>query len=178
MKKLIALAVLALGIVASPARAVDIDWTFSGLFSDGTTVNGTFSYEMATDSLVDINLNLVGGSGGGMLPDALLDSCLSCFLDSFNSFVMGPPDWTGQPAIQIASVDLGNAANLNPSLGSNTVVFRCDGLGLGCALKGATSFLVEGELFGVVPAVPLPAGLPLLAGGLAALGFARRFRRG
>ncbi|MEL7047015.1 MAG: VPLPA-CTERM sorting domain-containing protein [Pseudomonadota bacterium] len=173
MKKFLAGADIALGLGSGSASAIDIDWTFSGFFEDGSFISGTFTYQMSTDSMVNIDLELEGGSGGLMPPDADLTSQTPFSTANLPEFSPDVTDFTNQPVLELSFGIATDPTDLSPVLGPQDArVLIC--VSATCNFLNLSGNLTEGSLTGAIAPIPLPAGLPLLAMALGGLILVRR----
>lgn len=61
----IAVATLSILLFCSSARAIPVEWTLAGVtFDDGGTASGSFTFNAASNSILDFNINVSGGNTG------------------------------------------------------------------------------------------------------------------
>jgi hypothetical protein len=176
-----ATACLLAGLV-SPASASDIiaNFTLDGVtFSDDGTASGGFTLDLTTSTLSNVNITTTTGSPPDSFGTNYTDSFSNTFTNTPNAqFEFDDYYFIGS---DILDIDLGvalTAANLagSPSFsianGSEAVFFfLCDGPDGLCGERDITGGSLD------VNATPLPATLPLLAGGLGVIGFIGRRRK-
>jgi hypothetical protein len=168
---------VAVGAFAAPASADTVaNFTLDGVtFSDGGTATGTFTLDLDTSTLS--NVNITTSEDGPPLPGSLGDTYTSgTFSNSpaasfdFNDDYLGP--FGGDELIINLSSTLTDSDLASPGMfpiasGSETAYFFLCGEDEVCASRSITG----GALDAVPSATPLPATLPLFAGGLGFVGY-------
>ena len=157
--------VLALALlVGSDARAIPVEWTLSGVFDDGGSVNGSFVYDADSDAYRRISIKTTAGSRGssffGVAYDAV-DSAAST-ADLLAAFAV-------RTGLELGFADpLSNqGGDVDLASGFETFISGPD--------QGATRLLTTGRAVGVP--VPEPTAACLLGLGLIGLAAERRARR-
>lgn len=165
----------AFALAASAAMAAPVTWTFdNATFDDGTSITGSFVYNANSNTFSDINVmsslftysavtadsdqnlaTLVTKSSGDLTGEG------SLVLEFFPSL----SDAGGIAALVNLSSYEGTCRDATCS-GSDLIAFR--DVADNSSITGASSS---------VSAVPVPAALPLLAGGLGLLGLVRARRK-
>ena len=125
-------------------------------FNDGGTAFGSFVFNADTDVFVSWNITTtVGSQENGFDYTNSNSSCLNC---STTGFFIGTPGLVNK-------LDLGFSGALTDAGGTFTLS------GFEDELTGFESRLINGgSITTEIAATPLPAALPLFAGGLGALG--------
>jgi len=176
ISRLITKAALAMAFVAGaafmaiPANASTIDWTLSGVtFNDGGTASGTFSTDSTTGNLIAYDITTMGGSS--TLTGVEYKTATGFFASNVfvsNSFVMQIG-----PTLRYLEMAFINPLT-NPGV-DQLVPGKLNNNGSSTDLSGSwesnNSSLLRNVVSGeAVSQTPLPAALPLFAGGLSALG--------
>ncbi len=165
-------ALLLLAAVAAPARAAPLLWTFENVtFNDGGSLTGSFVYDFSTLTVSSVNVQSTTGSAFGG----------TSYTNGINLFAGGgglllttdqvPPgnDLAGENVLGLILVfpfaGTFSAGNFNESV--------CPLIGA-CGQGSLTTLrtVSGGNITGAV--VPVPAALPLLVSGFAALVALRR----
>jgi hypothetical protein len=157
---MIAAAGLALGMAAAgtPAQAVAVTWDLSGVtFNDGGTASGSFVFDATADAYDSWNITTTGGSQvtTGFDYTNLNSSILN---GSTTGLFIGT-------AGLVNELDLGFSGVLTNAGGTFTLS------GFEHQLSGFQSRSIDGgSITTEIAATPLPAALPLFAGGLGVMG--------
>jgi len=175
MKRILAALCLALGVttLVAPARA-DVTWLVNGLFSDGSTLSGSFSLnQYGFVSAIDLTTQDAGSLTGVhyILGASYPASNGDAYLES------DPGPYTGALRLNFdgAIADVGNA----PDTGTVSILstsFECqDSQGCSSA-SGNTRYLVSGTA--TTGSVPEPATWGMMILGFGMVGAGLRVRRG
>jgi hypothetical protein len=160
----------ALLLLASPDRALaNVEWYVHGVFSDGTTLGGTFSIN-AYDDLADFNLtshtdgDIIGEHYTGLLnPSGFSSTSLTAYDNN--------PDYDGALFLQFSG-DVTTGANPVISIiGPSS--YECE-QSYGCPSGGLTRYLEAGSY--ITTTAPEPSTWALLLTGFAAVGGALRLK--
>ena len=174
MKQLTASIALAAALVAGstfmadPANASTINYTLSGVtFGDGGTASGTFAIDSISGHLTAFDITTTTGSViPGIVYDPTTVPSSNITYIGTNRFVLSAPV-SASYAFQGLSLGF-----LNPLTNAATdplVLGLAGGVSYECLNCNPVRWVTAGEAV-FVPAVPIPATLPLFATGLGALG--------
>ncbi len=175
----IAAAALALSTVSAAAVTVNGQLSAGGMYSVssapimmGDTVSVMSGMAFGTDDFVDsaglTTFDLVTSTDAGSNVGTMFD--FGDFTFTISSTEMAQIDGTGLEVFGLGTV-AGSGFEATPS----SFRFTVAGAGISTSTRGFYSLFVESPYIeDTPPVVPLPAGLPLLLGGIAAFGLARR----
>lgn len=188
LRAMLAAASAALALTAASAHAAVLEWSFSGTISAGSasgpdagTASGVFRYDTDTGQIHDVRIATPPGSpSGGLIFDAHLGES---FYTSFGGLTFGQSGAdpsAEQTAFMLAGLwlaDLG-APGSKPISERAFAEFRCPSRsecaqGVGSSITNWRGGEATGRVV-AVSAIPVPAGLPLLATGLVLLGWTAR----
>jgi hypothetical protein len=187
----IAIAVAVLGFVAPASADTIANFTLDGVtFGDGGTATGSFTLDLDTSTLSNVNIitslntdsfGTIGTTYNDLGANTFTNGTTAQFeFDNFYYFFPIPFP-TGEDSLVIDLPGPLTAANLAGSSsfaasGSESEYFFLCGGGLGGDFCGART-ITAGTLDTGLSATPLPATLPLFAGGLGFVGYLTRRRK-
>jgi hypothetical protein len=167
---------LFVGFVAPASADTIANFTLDDVtFNDGGTATGTFTLDLDTSSLSNVDITT---SGDKLLGTTYLQGSFSNGPGTFE-FAAGFPPVFGDGfeiilSDTLTSTNLASSASFTIASGTDLVFIEPDCGPIPCAGRSITG----GSLDEVPAATPLPAALPLFAGGLGMVGFlARRKKR-
>lgn len=177
----IAIAAAMLGL-AGPASATDVtaNFTLDGVtFGDGGTASGGFTLDYTTGTLSNVNIMTTDGTSDSFGESYYTDTEANTFTNTSNAqFVFDDYYFIGEDILDINLGVVLTATNLatTPSFaiasGSEAAFFfLCPPPENFCASRSITAGSLD------VSATPLPAALPLFAGGLGFVGYLARRKR-
>lgn len=159
---------------AQASQAAIIDWTLSnGTFDDGGTFSGMFTFDSATDTITDWNVQTTGGVGEGYSSPG---GCVFVFCS-------GASDNGSGPSFSASFFIFGSTFNLtNIPMGSPGSVAHLTGdegglTGFPFDIAPFSRTVTDGQAVGVLSAAPEPAAWAMMIGGLGLAGAALRRRR-
>jgi hypothetical protein len=158
-------------VVATPANAIPVLWTLSGVtLTDGTTLTGSFVYDADVPGYSDIDITSSGGSKTPSMTWTIDDPNATVVAVQLD-LVDGTTNLTGTPTIELSFNVLKDAGGIDLIRPSTTFYGTCgSSVCISFNSQGVTG--VGGELIGVPvqTSVPEPSSLTLLLAGLAAAG--------
>jgi hypothetical protein len=172
----VAIAVAVLGFAAPASADTIANFTLDNVtFSDGGTATGGFTLDLTTSTLsnVDITTSLDYPFGGTYTGGSGFVGTTS-FTNNPASFEFDFPAFLYESVLEInlagglTAADLTGSNSFSIASGSEAAYFiGCDGPGFYCGSRS----IVSGSLDTGISATPLPATLPLFAGGLGFVGY-------
>ena len=163
-------------VAATPAQSALVEWNFTGVFADFSTVNGSFRYDTDTMMFSSIDVDYSGGLFFGPINFTVLDSVFSeeSFLSLYPDGTDVNQDLTGTANMLIVPItSFGDLNQLSPDLNFSTIGTCADST---CDQIGFPDIdVVQGTLTGEVVSVSAPpAVLGLALPGLGVMAWHRR----
>lgn len=170
---LVALAVGA-AFFSAPAHASTIDWMLSGVtFDDGGTASGTFSTDSTSGDVIAFDIVTTAGTtlGGATYDSTATNIYSSNGVYSPHSFIVSNFNTSTYVNFEFVDALTGTGPDqLIVPTGTNYPSYECN-------MCGTVRNIVNGEAINEISATPLPATLPLFAGGLGVVGYLTRRRK-
>ncbi len=172
---------------AAPSLAAVITFDEFGLINDGSNGGEVTGNEWAASGVVfstpDLQLNL--GATTGSAPNALgADVSNNDFDGQININFTGGLSYTDvmftifNTPFQAQAFDIGGSLLTTLTSGTDfTQLFDFSGFAVNKLVVTGSFYAIDDLSFSTVSTVPVPAGLPLLTGGLALMGFVGSRRR-
>ena len=167
---------LAMVTAAAPASGALVEWTFSGIFSDGATANGSFRYDTNTMMFSDFGISYSGGPNYPAASFTVFDALFSD-PDLFSLYPDGTnagQDLSGAINLYVFPItSFGDLNQLSGNLGGGDIATCAD---FPCQfIDPPIVSIAEGTLTGVIVSVSAPPTVFGLA--LAGLGVTAWRRR-
>lgn len=145
---------LGLSLTAASAFAAPVTWTVAGVYEDGGTVSGTFTYDVDTNTYSAINIVTAGGA---LPPSTYISLHGSVAVFSSNvTLVTSAGRVEFAPVLSLSFMPIGNGGGTLALLG-NTAEGICN---FGCqGFSGASRALSSGT----VTTSPPPATVPTMS---------------
>jgi hypothetical protein len=180
---LFAAGLIVLGLSASASADTIANFTLDGVtFSDGGTATGSFTLDLTTSTLSNINISTSFTGPGFQVGDLGASYALGSFTNGpatfdFGDFVpMGSYSFAIFLSTTFTDTNLASPASFSIDSGSEGA------FSVACEQENdegicANRSITKGTLDEVPSATPLPATLPLFAGGLGFVGYLTRHKR-